>query len=90
MALFHRPRSFPLRWGHYSPYKEKQPEHHCRKGIVRLPACIQGKQRVQGDPMDRIKAQESISFLLYQLKEFEASIFCRVYYPYFRPNLNLA
>ena len=77
MASFHRPRSFPLCWGFCSPYKEKSPEHHCRIGIVRLPAYIQGKQRVQGDPKDRIKAQESISCLLYQLKKCNTSIFCR-------------
>lgn len=80
--------SFPLHWGHYSPYKEKSPEYHCPIGIVRLPANIQGKQRVQGDPKDRVKAQESISFLLYQLEEFKASIFCRVYYPYFHSETN--
>ena len=49
MVLFHRPRSFPLRWGYYSPYKEKSPEYHCRIGMVRLPAYIQGKLRVQGN-----------------------------------------
>ena len=53
MVKFHRPRSFPLCWGYYSPYKEKLPERHCRMGIVRLPAYIQGQLRVQGDPMDR-------------------------------------
>ena len=49
VALFHRPRSFPLFWGYCSPNKEKLPEHHCRKGIVKLPAYIQGKLRVQGN-----------------------------------------
>lgn len=45
---------------------------------MRLPAYIQGKQRVQGDPRDRIKAQESITFLLYQLRKHNASTFCRI------------
>lgn len=77
MALFHRPRSFPLFRGYCSPYKEKSPVFHSRNGIVRLPAYIQGQLRVQGDPMDRIKAQESITFLLYQLYRYNSSIFCR-------------